>query len=86
LRRHIGHHAFEAPEIGDLAADTFDMLERHGAHLGAGIGVPIDEAQQATQLVEAEAELTAPPNEAQPLEMVRAIDPIAAVAAGGGPA
>jgi hypothetical protein len=58
------------------------VFERQRTNLSAGIRVPIDQTEQAAQLIEAEAEFPASPDEAQPLEVLGRVEAVSSGAAG----
>src|SRR3984893_205931 len=82
-RRHLRHRPLESSQIPDLAANLRKVAQHQRMNFRAGIAVPIDEAEQAADFVEAEAKLPAAPHEAQSLEMVRLVNAKSAGAAAG---
>src|SRR5260221_12262004 len=57
------------------------MVERDGLDLGAGVATAVDDLQQAAHLFERESELAAAADEIQSLQVILAIDAMAAGAA-----
>ena len=78
LRGHVGQHPLKPPEVRDFAAHLRQVLQRQRMNLRTCIGMSIDQVEETTQLVEAEAELPTTTNEAQPLEMVHGVHAISA--------
>jgi hypothetical protein len=61
LRRHVRHRPLQSPEVGDLLSNIPKMFVGDRVDLRAGEGGPVNQAEQVTQLVEAEAGLRSGP-------------------------
>lgn len=59
------------------------MVDGDAFHLGAGISAAVDELQQRPDLVQREAELPSPADEAKPSPLGLAVQAMAALASGG---
>src|SRR5919106_1538219 len=78
LRRHILEDHRQFLEVGDLAPDVAEVLERHLPDLAAGPVAAIDEPEEATDLAEREAELARAPDEGQPPQVLLSVVAVAA--------
>src|SRR5438552_9432186 len=83
LDRHVLEHPLDRPEVLNLPVDLVQVLDGDALDLGAGVSPPIDEPQQRADLVEREAELSAPPDKAQALDLFFAVQPVSPFAPGG---
>ncbi len=82
LDRHVLEHPLDLPEVLNLPVDLVQVLDGDALDLGAGVSPPIDEPQQRADLVQREAELSAPPDKAQALDMLFAVQPVSPFASG----
>ena len=55
LRGHVVQYPLQPAQVGNLAANGYDVLECEFVNLRAGIGVSVDEPQQVAQFIDAEA-------------------------------
>lgn len=83
-----GGHLFQdtpdRPEICDLPPDLVQMMDGDALDLGAGVSAAVDQLQECPDLVQRKAELASPANEAQTSPLAVPVQPVAALATGGG--
>lgn len=75
----VRHHALQRLEIRDLLPDVLEMLDSEREHFCASMGMAVDQAEQAAQLVQAKAQFPAATHEVPSLHMLRTIDAVAPV-------
>ncbi len=72
LKNHPVEDALHLAEIGDLRPHVSEVGGREIADLGTRPSAILGEPQQGAHLIEREAELAAPADERQPLELAQA--------------
>lgn len=81
LGNNRGEDRLDALKVGNLGAHFGQMRRCPMLYLGAGLALAVDEMEQATDLVNAEAKLARPQDEAQATNVGLVIEPITADAA-----
>jgi hypothetical protein len=84
LSGHLGQDALDRPKIRDLSTDVVEMLLGDPLHLGAGIPAAVDQGKERPDLVQGEAQLSSPADEAQTTALSVSVHPMSPCAAGGG--
>jgi len=84
LSRHLGQRALDLPQIHDLPPNLVQVVDGDALHLGAGVSAPVDELQERPDLIQCEAELASPTNEAQPPALSFSVLAVATIAPAGG--
>jgi len=79
----LGTRSIVLRSIGHLPMNLIEVLEGDALDLGARVPTPVDEPQQRPDLVEREAELRAPADEAQALDMLLAVQSVPPIAPAG---
>jgi hypothetical protein len=80
LSCHLRQDALDLPEVCDLPPDLVEVADRDALDVRARVAAPIDELQERPDLVQREAELAGPADEAQPQALGFSVEPMAAVA------
>lgn len=65
LSGHLPQHALDLPEVRDLPPHVVEVVDGDALHLGAGVSAAVDQPQERPHLVEREAELAGPADEAE---------------------
>jgi hypothetical protein len=78
---HLSQHPLDLSEIRNLRPDVLQMVNGDPLHLGTGIAASVHKLQQRADLVEREAELASPADEAEAPGLSLGVEPMASSAA-----